>query len=343
MLGRLSAGPLLDARGATVGAAPLSRSLGRVSTSSTPRRRRRKAVRILAGCTVLLALAGYLTAQYVTGGAGPARCTVRAGGSGSDAVTYEVEPEQAANAATIEAVASSRGLPDRAVTIALATAMQESALHNLRHGDRDSLGLFQQRPSQGWGTAQQILDPVYAAGKFYDHLVKIPGYSRLPLTVAAQKVQHSGFPQAYAKHEANASLLTAALTGRRAAALTCTAGPRTDGGEAGDPAQVRRTLVREFGDGVLPHTTAQAVSLDGVAEDAGGAARDEVTIPAPTKQRGWELAHWALAQAEQLHIAHISYGRYVWDADRSAEGGRTVRDAGANGVVGLRTADGAAG
>jgi hypothetical protein len=293
---------------------------------------------------VLLALAGYLTAQFVTGGTGPARCTVRAGGAGADPVTYQVDPEQAANAATIEAVASSRGLPDRAVTIALATAMQESALRNIRHGDRDSLGLFQQRPSQGWGTARQILDPVYAAGKFYDHLVKIPGYSRLPLTVAAQKVQHSGFPQAYAKHEANASLLTAALTGRRAAALTCTAGPDGDV-QAGDPARVRRTLVREFGEDVLPHTEAQSVSLDGVRSDGGrGSGRDEVTVPAPTRQRGWELAHWAMAQAAELHIAHISYGRYAWDADRSEAGWRTVRpSATPGGPVVLRMADGTAG
>lgn len=292
---------------------------------------------------MLLAVAGYLTAQYVTGGAGPARCTVRAGGSPGHAVAYQVQPEQAANAATIEAVASSRGLPERAVTIALATAMQESALHNIQHGDRDSLGLFQQRPSQGWGTAREILDPVYAAGKFYDHLVRIPGYSRLPLTVAAQKVQHSGFPQAYAKHEADASLLTAALTGRRAAALTCTAGPAADGGPAGDPAQVRHTLVREFGEGVLPHTASQAVSLDGVTDRPGDTARNKVAVPAPTPRRGWELAHWAMAQAAQLHLAHISYGRYVWDADRSEAGWRTVRDGGPEGVVVLRTADGAAG
>ncbi len=163
---------------------------------------------------------------------------------------------------------------------------------------------------------------MYAAGKFYDHLVRIPGYSRLPLTVAAQKVQHSGFPQAYAKHEANASLLTAALTGRRAAALTCTAGPAAGSGLAGDPAQVRHTLVREFGSGVLPHAQTQALSLDGVAGPARAdrSGGDEVTIPAPTKQRGWELAHWAMAQAEQLHIARISYGRYVWDAARSEDG-----------------------
>lgn len=292
---------------------------------------------------MLCALAGYLTAQYVTGGAGPARCTVRAGGAGAGAVTYEVQPEQAANAATIEAVASSRGLPDRAVTIALATAMQESALHNIRHGDRDSIGLFQQRPSQGWGTAEQILDPVYASGKFYDHLVKVPGYSRLPLTVAAQKVQHSGFPQAYAKHEADASLLTAALTGRRAAALSCTAQPPTGSGQPGDPAQLRRRLVREFGEDVLPHSDVQPVSLDGVAADDGRFAGNEVTVPAPTKKRGWELAHWAMAQAAQLHIAHISYGHHVWDVDRSEEGWRMVRDAAPDGSVVLRPADGTTG
>ncbi len=69
------------------------------------------------------------------------------------------------------------------MTIALATAMQESQLRNIGHGDRDSVGLFQQRPSQGWGTFEQIQDPVYSAGRFYDHLAEVPGYSRLPLTV----------------------------------------------------------------------------------------------------------------------------------------------------------------
>ena len=110
----------------------------------------------------------------------------------------------------------SRGLPERALTIALATSLQESRLRNIDHGDRDSLGLFQQRPSQGWGTSQQILDPVYASNEFFDSLVKIQGYSRLPLTVAAQRVQKSGYPQAYAKHEADATMLSAALTGRDA-------------------------------------------------------------------------------------------------------------------------------
>src|SRR3954462_7183366 len=109
--------------------------------------------------------------------------------------------EQIANARTIARVAYDRGLPERAVVIALATAMQESRLRNLDYGDRDSLGLFQQRPSQGWGTPEQVRDPVYAAGKFYDHLVQVPDWQTRRLTEASQLVQRSGWPEAYQKHE----------------------------------------------------------------------------------------------------------------------------------------------
>jgi hypothetical protein len=119
--------------------------------------------------------------------------------------------EQIANARTIAQVAWDRGLPERAVVIALATAMQESHLRNLDHGDRDSLGLFQQRPSQGWGTPEQVQDPVYAAGKFYDHLVQYPGWDTGRLTDVAQGVQRSGFPEAYQKHEGMAVELADAL------------------------------------------------------------------------------------------------------------------------------------
>jgi hypothetical protein len=127
--------------------------------------------------------------------------------------------EQTRNAATIAGVARERGLPDRAVVIALATALQESGLRNLDYGDRDSLGLFQQRPSQGWGSPDQVQDPVYAAGKFYDGLVQVPGWEAGRLTEVAQRVQRSGFPEAYQKHEPLAQQLTAALAGD---ALTCT-------------------------------------------------------------------------------------------------------------------------
>ncbi|MFF8783855.1 heavy metal transporter [Streptomyces sp. NPDC015125] len=278
--------------------------------------RRTRLWRIGAAVSVLIGLAVYLLVQYVTGGPGAPRCTVR--GSG-DAEAYELSPEQAANAATIAAVASSRGLPERAVTIALATAMQESGLRNIDFGDRDSVGLFQQRPSQDWGTVQKIMDPVYSAGEFYRHLANVPGYSRLPLTVAAQKVQHSGYPQAYAKHEANAAQLTGALTGRDQGAMTCTESRPVDS-RAGGAAKVREKLLREFGPQVLPRTGAGGRT----AGDGRG-----VTIPVraagamavgDTPRRGWELATWAMAHSAELHIEQISYAGRTWAAADSGKG-----------------------
>ncbi|MGB8942750.1 MAG: heavy metal transporter, partial [Streptomyces sp.] len=161
--------------------------------------RRGRLLRIGAAVAVLLALVAYVVVQYVFGGKAAPRCQVVSGNG--DGASYEFGAEQAQNAATVAAVGTSRGMPERAITIALATALQESGLRNISHGDRDSLGLFQQRPSQGWGNEKQITDPAYSAARFYAHLKDVPGYSRLPLTVAAQRVQRSGYPQAYAKHE----------------------------------------------------------------------------------------------------------------------------------------------
>ncbi|MGR7025539.1 hypothetical protein [Geodermatophilus sp. URMC 62] len=133
-----------------------------------------------------------------------AECTVPETG-------VELSAEQVANARTIAGVAHDRSLPERAVVIALATAMQESTLHNLPYGDRDSLGLFQQRPSQGWGTPEQVQDPVYAAGQFYDRLVLVPAWDTGRLTEVAQAVQRSGFPEAYQRWSDFAQSLTTAL------------------------------------------------------------------------------------------------------------------------------------
>ncbi|MFE7134217.1 hypothetical protein ACFVIM_25500 [Streptomyces sp. NPDC057638] len=290
-----------------------------MSDTASPLRRRRRA-RLTAAFAALLALIGYVAVRYSSGG-DPARCVVRAA-SGEGGPRYELSTEMAANAATISAVGTSRGLPERAVTIALATALQESSLRNIDHGDRDSLGLFQQRPSKGWGTPDQILDPVYSAGKFYDGLTEVPGYSRLPLTVAAQKVQRSGFPQAYAKHEPNATLLAAALTGRAGSALSCTPGATAATGEA---ATVRTALTRDFGAAVLagaPRTGAReiAVAVPSATSDAPSAGPG--VSRAPTPRRGWELAHWAVARAERLGIAEVSYGGKVWSAEHADRGWR---------------------
>ncbi|MFD6280234.1 hypothetical protein ACFWFI_32440 [Streptomyces sp. NPDC060209] len=281
--------------------------------TSTPPRRSRP-LRVAAAFAVLVALAGYLAVQYLSGHEGAPRCTVGPAGGG-EGRTYELSPVQASNAATISAVGTTRGLPERAVTIALATALQESTLRNIDHGDKDSLGLFQQRPSQGWGTPAQIMDPVYSSGKFYEHLVDVPDYSRLPLTVAAQRVQKSAFPEAYAKHEPDAALLAAALTGRSPASLTCSQAATT-AGAPGDAAEVRSDLVRAFGKDVLPS-----------AGSAGASAAGTVSVPVRAEddaasRRGWELAHWAVARAGTLRIEEVSYAGRVWTADT---GWRTER------------------
>ncbi|MEI5035271.1 hypothetical protein N7925_11145 [Streptomyces sp. CA-278952] len=284
--------------------------------------RRRRLLRYGAALAVLAALGGYLAVQYDSSGSkNPPRCVVEAkDGDGDGTQRYEMSLAQAVNAATISAVGTTRGMPERAVTIALATALQESTLRNIDYGDRDSVGLFQQRPSQGWGTVEQIMDPVYSSEKFYEGLAEVPGYSRLPLTVAAQRVQRSGFPQAYAKHEPDAALLAAALTGRRPASLNCTPSTATADGP-GDAARVRTELVRAFGKDVLPGAVA-----------AGASAASTVSVPVPAAsarsedkgapQRGWELAHWAVAQSEALRIERVSYADRVWDA---GSGWRTER------------------
>ncbi|MGC9499915.1 heavy metal transporter [Streptomyces sp. WG7] len=303
---------------------------------SPTRKRRGRLLRSGAASVVLLAVAGYLAVQYVTGGAGAPGCKVVSGEDGG--ATYEFTPEQAANAATITAVGTARDLPERAVTIALATALQESSLRNIDHGDRDSLGLFQQRPSQGWGTPEEIMDPAYSAGLFYEHLVEVPGYTRLPLTVAAQRVQRSGFPQAYAKHEPDAALLAAALTGRSAATLTCEGRPGA--ARAQGPGAVRAALVRDFGQDVLRPAGAAvdgasaaspaspspspspSAGTSGPAGTAGGSDGRTVTLPVTAGpgaeehpgRRGWQLAHWAVANASQLRIERVSYAGREWTA-----------------------------
>ncbi|WP_236029443.1 cobalt transporter [Bifidobacterium miconisargentati] len=143
----------------------------------------------------------------------------------SDGTRHTLSPEQAGNAALIANIAVNRGLPDHAVTVAIATAMQESRLTNLDHGDRDSLGLFQQRPSQGWGTAEQVSNPTYATNIFYDHLMQVPDWQTIPVEDAAQEVQRSGYPDLYANWDAMARAWASALTGELSAGVTCALEP----------------------------------------------------------------------------------------------------------------------
>jgi hypothetical protein len=183
-----------------------------------------------------------------------------------DNQTYTMSPEQTVHATTIAAVGKRMGLPDHAVSVALAAALQESRLHNLGHGDRDSVGLFQQRPSQGWGSASQLLTPTYAAGAFYRHLARVPGWEALPVTTAAQRVQRSAAPSAYAQWEHEARAIAQAATGEIPAGLSC----RADVGPTQASKPLRQALAR-----TRPVDTRRAapgrVGLDG--RDLGRRAR----------------------------------------------------------------------
>ncbi|MFG1655509.1 hypothetical protein ACGFIY_03150 [Micromonospora chersina] len=125
----------------------------------------------------------------------------------------DLNDEQLANAKAIIAATKKAGLPERAAVISIATSLQESKLENLGHlGDRndhDSLGLFQQRPSSGWGTPEQITDPEYSTLAFLKGLKQVDGWQDMPLTEAAQTVQVSAYPDAYAQWEQQAADIVA--------------------------------------------------------------------------------------------------------------------------------------
>jgi hypothetical protein len=130
---------------------------------------------------------------------------------------------QRTNATTIIQVGQALGISKRGLVVALATAMQESQLYNVGHlgarNDHDSLGLFQQRPSMGWGSAAQVTDPVYSATAFYLALKRVSGWESMQVTVAAQRVQRSAYPNAYARWEADATSLAQEILCNEAADL----------------------------------------------------------------------------------------------------------------------------
>jgi len=230
----------------------------------------------------------------------PEVCTATVSGHSA-----QLDPEQAGNAALITGIAVKRGLPARAATIALATAMQESKLYNLTTGDRDSLGLFQQRPSQGWGTEKQILDPVHATNAFYDALVRIDGYETMVITEAAQKVQRSGYPEAYAAHEPDARAFASALTGWSPHAFECRLDPPTAG--AGKPRALRQEVEDLYG------------RLIGAAVARG--RQVTVTVPAGANREvsGWAVAQYAVGQAQRLGIRSVEYDGRRWSVGDDAD------------------------
>jgi len=222
-------------------------------------------------------------------------CTVRAG----DAPAVTLDAAQMANAATITAVGVRRRMPERGVVVALATALQESKLENLPGGDRDSLGLFQQRPSQGWGTPEQIRDPRYAAGKFYAGLAKVRGWQDMRVTDAAQAVQRSAFPEAYEKWADEAAVLAAALLGRATGAVACTV--------PGEPALRGGPALTALG---------EILELDwGKVETVSPGDVTGLAVAAADTTSGWRYAHWLVSHATDHGVKRVAFAGLEWSAD----------------------------
>jgi hypothetical protein len=215
----------------------------------------------------------------------PPGCTARVQGREVTLTT-----EQSENAALIVALSVQRGMPARAASIALATAYQESKIYNIEHGDRDSLGLFQQRPSQGWGTAEQILDPEYATNRFYDALVKVDGYTDMDIAEAAQEVQRSAAGQAYAQHEAQARVTASVLSGRTTQGIGCAL---EDPEAAGDPEDLVALVDKDF---------AVPAQQDG----------STVTVPVDSEELAWAVGSWAVARAADTGAVRVIVGDREW-------------------------------
>ncbi|MCW2539862.1 MAG: hypothetical protein JWN95_1587 [Frankiales bacterium] len=218
------------------------------------------------------------------------RATTLGGKSdGCDFGAYNLELSRAENAATMVSVVIKRNLPERAAVLTLGAALQESKLDNLPSGDgdRDSVGVLQQRPSQGWGTSTQLSDVHYATGKFLDALVKVPNWQTDDLADVIQKVQISADGSAYAKHEPQAKALADALMGNTAAGISCSfAKPTQVAAAAKVAAQLEADLPVN-----TPTITDTSIAVDGAS---------------------WATAAWFVTHADRYGIETVRYAQREW-------------------------------
>lgn len=220
------------------------------------------------------------------------RCTARVADE-----TIPLDLDQAHYASIITGVATQRALAPRASTIAIATAYQESGIDNLDYGDRDSLGLFQQRPSQGWGTQQQVMDPWYASNSFYAALVKVPNWATGDVNDVAQAVQRSGHPNGYARHVESARRVASALTGETPASFTCV---------AKSPAASNPVGFKGFLTQTLPPSS-RLTERPGV-----------IVVSAPTPAAAWSAAHITVANASRFGVTRVAVAGMTWTPSRTS-------------------------
>jgi hypothetical protein len=258
---------------------------------------------------LVLAVAGYAIYHSfgnVTSALPPPGCQA---GTGGQAITLDTD--QAAIAATIAGVAARHRLPRQAVTIALAAALQESKLHNLDYGDRDSVGIFQQRPSEGWGPAARLEDPVYATTKFFAALTQVRGYATMPVYQAAQDVQHSADGSAYEQWAGVAGQLAGYFTGQPPHGVSCWYAPAGSGDLAGAVLQMAQT----FGPPGRKAVVIRVTTDRSVQKSKGSAAVLHVQ-----QSTAWTVASWLVAHAQAYGLSEVRYAGYEWKAANGSMG-----------------------
>jgi hypothetical protein len=281
-----------------------------VPATLTPRRGlSRPAAKRLTRATVLLALlltvGVYIALRHSVPVLEPSSCA-----AASTDQPISLNPGQAGIAATIAGVAQHRQMPTRAVTIAYATALQESKLTNLKGGDLDSVGIFQQRPSQGWGPAKRIEDPVYATTRFFAALIRVPSYQSLPVYQAAQAVQHSADGKAYKQYANVAAHMSKAFTGQIPHGVWCwypggMGRPRLTAASQALTEAFGPVQVRQFAD------PQRAIKVTGTTT-------------------GWAVTAWLVSHANTYGIHTISYQGYEWLTRHGSSGWTRVRGTGRN-------------
>lgn len=249
--------------------------------------------------------------------------------------------EQVGNARRIWQVGQEMAVGDRGAVVGIATALQESGLKNLSYGDRDSVGLFQQRA--GWGSTATRMNPEQSARLFYAALKKVSGWPSMSVTRAAQAVQRSAFPSAYAKHEQAATGLVAlfrskapagspgaaaalgsAMCGNAGAASCPATGMSVEGGLTPDALRVLRCVkqrwpqLTSFGGVGLRPGNADSDHQDGRAIDAMIPGYQDAT----GQQLGETIASWVVANRQKLGVRYVIWNERIWNVQRAAEGWR---------------------
>jgi hypothetical protein len=291
-----------------------------------PYRRRtwRRPLTVLTVIAVLLAVAGFAAYKayqhYIVQLLTVPGCQA---GTGNNAIPLDFG--QAADAATIAGVAVRQQLPRQALTIAYATALQEAKLENPSSGDLDSVGIFQQRPSEGWGTAAQLQDPAYAATAFFHALVQVPNYTALPVDEAAQDVQRSADGSAYEQYAQTGAALAAYFTATPHA-VTCWYNPVTQASNLG----ISANLNLKAADSDLTDAFGQPGAGQAVQAIRTSGTSGTFKVAAAS---GWAVANWLVANAGNYGITQVRYSGYQWTAGLTETSWQTDSTAGAGSIV----------